>query len=113
MRRSGRLRHFVTFESLQVTPDSDGAQEEAWEPEFNGALIAASIEPLSGRELLNAAAVNSKTATRISVRYLPGIDPTWRIRHRSTVYNIESVIPDDGSGTDHITFMCSSGVNDG
>lgn len=109
--RAGKLRHFVTLESLNVEQDTDGAQIETWISEFDN--VPASIEPLSGRELLAASAVNSKAATRIVIRYLPGVMPTWRVLHRSTVYNIESVLPDDGSGFDHITFLCSSGTNAG
>lgn len=109
----GRLRQFVTFESLTVTLDTDGAQQDEWIEEFAGHLIAAWIAPLSGRELIAASAAGAKTSTRIVIRYLPGIDPKWRIRHRDVIYNVESVIPDDETGTDHITFMCSSGLNDG
>lgn len=113
MKQAGKLRHFVTFESLSVTLDTDGAQEEGWIEEFGGQLIPAEISPLSGRELIAASTTGSKTSTRVVIRYLPGIDPRWRIRHRDTIYNIESVIADDDTGTDYITFMCSSGVNEG
>lgn len=111
--KSGKLRHFITFESLEVTLDTDGAQIEEWNEEFSGQRFPAEVSDLTGRELLAASAVNSKTSTRIVIRYLPGIDPTWRIRHRDEIYNIESAIRDATSRIDTITFQCSTGVNEG
>jgi SPP1 family predicted phage head-tail adaptor len=111
--KAGSLKHFITFESLSLNQDTDGALEELWVEEFAGTRFPASIEDLTGRELLAASALNSKTSTRITIRYVPGIDPTWRIRHRNEIYNIESAIRDSSSRIDALTFQCSTGVNEG
>lgn len=110
---AGKLRQFVTFESTLSEQDSDGATVETWVPELQGAYFAAEIAPLSGKELIAAAAVENKVAVRIVLRYVPGIIATWRVRHRDAIYNIEAVTEDPETGTDHLTLMCSRGVNNG
>jgi SPP1 family predicted phage head-tail adaptor len=107
----GRLRHRITIEERVTTQDSDGAIEEAWLP--IGQPISADIKPMSGRELIAAAAVQSKVNTRIVIRYRPGIKAAQRAVHRSTIYNIEAVIPDPDSGIGFLTLLCTSGVNEG
>lgn len=111
--QTGKLRHFVTFQTPTVEVDSQGDTVETWTDAFDGQQISAAIEPLSGRELIAAQQVHSRVTTRITVRYRPGILPEMRIVHRGVYYNIEAVIPDAESGFRHATLMCYSGTNDG
>lgn len=109
--QAGRLRHRVTIEELLIGQDSDGAVDEAWTA--IGSPVSAEILPLSGREMVAAAAMQSKVATRIVIRYRPEF--TLRPRplravHRDTIYSIEAVIPDNESGRQWLTLQCSSGV---
>jgi SPP1 family predicted phage head-tail adaptor len=96
-----------------VTVDSNGEATEEWTDSFGGQEISASIEPLSGRELVAAQQVHSRVTTRIIVRYRPGILPEMRIVHRGVLYNIEAVVPDAESGYRHATLLCYSGTNEG
>ncbi len=63
-----------------------------WQPtdvvnEFNettesflpAAEVWASVEPLSGRELEQAQAIRADVQTRVTIRFLVGIDNSWRI----------------------------------
>jgi SPP1 family predicted phage head-tail adaptor len=109
----GRLRHLVSFQVPLVEVDSNGEATESWEDAFDGQQISASIEPLSGRELVAAQQVHSRVTTRIVVRYRPGILPEMRVVHRATLYNIEAIVPDADSGFRHATLLCYSGTNDG
>lgn len=111
--QSGRLRHFVTFQTPVVEVDSNGEATETWTDAFDGRQISASIEPLSGRELVAAQQVHSRVTTRIVVRYRPNILPEMRVVHRSVYYNIEAVVPDADTGYRHCTLLCYSGTNDG
>jgi SPP1 family predicted phage head-tail adaptor len=109
---AGRLRHRVSFEQMVVDLDSDGATVETWVDVF-GQPLSAEIVPLSGRELMAAQAVQSEVNTRIRLRHRPGLVAAMRAVHRGTVYNIQAVVPDPGSGTGWVTLMCVSGVNQG
>jgi SPP1 family predicted phage head-tail adaptor len=110
--RAGLLRHRVYIEALTSTLDSDGATVEEWADAFGGVALSAEIAPLSGRELISAAALQSEVTTRIRIRYRPGVLPAMRVVHRETVYSIVAVIPDPVSGTSMLTLQCTSGVSD-
>jgi SPP1 family predicted phage head-tail adaptor len=108
---AGRLRHRVRIDRLTVTLDSDdGVQTEEW---AEVATVPADIQPLSGRELIAADAMDAKSTARIIVRYRPDLTAADRLVHRGTVYNIDAVIPDADSNIRHMTLMVSSGTNNG
>jgi SPP1 family predicted phage head-tail adaptor len=109
---AGRLRHRVSIEALTTDLDSDGAQVEDWTDAF-GQRFSAEISPLSGREMIAAAAVQSEVTTRIRIRYRAGVTASMRVNHRGTVYDIKAVIPDADSGRRWLTLNCTSGVNEG
>jgi SPP1 family predicted phage head-tail adaptor len=110
--QAGRLRHRVSLEQFTTTLDSDGERVEAWEDAV-GFLIPAEIAPLSGKELIAAAATQSKVAARIVIRHRPGVVPSMRVVHRDTAYGIEAVVPDKVSGVDYLTLFCSAGAAEG
>jgi SPP1 family predicted phage head-tail adaptor len=110
--RAGALRHRVTIEQIVTTLDSDGERVEAWEDAF-GIMIPAEIAPLSGKELIAAAATQSKVAARIVIRYRPGVAPSMRVMHRDTTYGIEAVVPDRTSGVEYLTLFCTAGAAEG
>lgn len=121
--QAGRLRHWLTFEDLLVTLDSDGAQVEEWVPAFQtNSRMPCDVVALSGRELLAAQATQSKVSTRIVTRYRPGfrarmrawdLDPAIAPEGQGTIYNIEAIIPDPDSRIRYVTMLASSGVNEG
>lgn len=109
--RAGKLRHRVTIQLPDYTQDPiTGEMTPSW-VEF--AKAWASIEPLSAREFIAAAATQSKISARIVIRYRTGIDATMRILHRDKAYNIEGVLADKVSGLEYLTLPCSEGVTDG
>lgn len=109
--RAGALRHRVTVEQFETSLGSDGERTEAWVDQFG--LIPAEIAPLSGRELIAAAAVQAKVTTRIRIRYRPGVVPSMRVTHRGIHYGVEAVVPDNRSGVSYLSLQCSSGVSEG
>lgn len=110
----GKLRHRVLVEEEQLEPDldSDGARVPVWLPVFDR-LVSARVKALSGREYVAAQAVQSKVTTRITVRFSDKFKARQRITHRTTIYNIEAVMPDEDSGVHYLSLLCSSGVNEG
>lgn len=110
--RAGRLRHRIKIEEFLIEQDSDGARVEEWVPVFAG-YVPAEITPSSGREFLAAQALQSKVNTRIKIRHTPGVTAAMRAVHRSTIYNIEAVLPDADSGIRYLTLLCSTGANEG
>lgn len=116
-----RFRHWLTFEDVETTVDTDGAQVEEWVPAFQvNSRMPFEVTALSGRELIAAQAVQSKVSTRLVGRYRPGFKASMRAwfddpvkTADATIYNVEAVIPDPDSRRRYVTLLCSSGVNSG
>lgn len=107
---AGKLRHRVRIEEFYSSLDSDGVMQEGW---ALWAVVWAAVEPLSAREFIQSAQVQSSVVARITIRYRPGLSHTMRIVHRDRIYNIAGVLPDAVSGLEYITLPVSAGVNEG
>lgn len=109
--RNGKLRHKVSLQELTHTQNQEtGAMASAWS---EVAKVMASIEPLSAREFIAAAATQSEVVARITIRYRSDITAKMRIVYRDTVYNIAGILPDPKSGLEYLTLPVSYGVNQG
>lgn len=107
--QAGALRHRVTLQRLVPVQDpATGVVNPTWATLAN---VWASVQPLSAREFLQAAAVSSQIVARIRIRYLPGVMPSMRILHGERTYNIEGVLPDAASGTEYLTLPVSEVVH--
>jgi SPP1 family predicted phage head-tail adaptor len=69
--------------------------------------VRGSVEPLRGREYLDAEKVNSEVDTRIRIRYREGLDTAKRATVRGTVYDIRSIINPHGSNR-VLELMCKT-----
>jgi SPP1 family predicted phage head-tail adaptor len=104
---AGKLRHRITIQQPAITQDAQtGEITEGWSTFADN--IPAAIEPLSARDFIQSAAMQSEITTRITVRYLAGIKPAMRIVDASTgsIYNIRGVLSDKDSGRAYITMPC-------
>ena len=113
--KAGGLRHWLTFQRKVTDLDSDGATVETWIDAFElNSRMPCNVEYLSGRELIAAQMVNSRVSCRLSTRYRPGFDATLRATQPDgTIYNLEALVPDSRSGRREVTFLASTGVNEG
>jgi SPP1 family predicted phage head-tail adaptor len=112
--QAGRLRRWMTFEVLVVDVDSEGATVEAWLPAFAvNHIMPCELTPISGKELIAAAALQSVVTHRIKTRYREGFAARMRATERGVAYNIEAVIEDPDSGIRFITLLASAGASQG
>lgn len=107
--RSGELRKRVTVQQRSTTQDAYGQPLTTWS---DVCTVWAAIEPMSGRELLAAAAVRSESTHTVLMRYRPGIVPAMRINYGGRIFNIASVL-DENERHRQLTLICSEGLNDG
>lgn len=89
MVRIGRLRHFVEIQETTAEKDATGSPSEGW---ATIAQVWASIEPLSGREFIEAAQVEATITHTIRMRYRPDVTTRHRILHDSRAFNVEVVM---------------------
>jgi len=87
--RVGALRHRLEIQEPLTAAASDGGIAHTW---TTVDTVSGSIEPLAGRELLQAQAVDARVTHRITIRYYEGITPDHRIVARSRTFAIHSIV---------------------
>ena len=106
---AGKLRNQIAIQAKTATTDSYGGPVESWS---TFATVWASIEPLQGRELVNAQSVFAETTVKITMRYLSGVTTAHRITHGGKIYNIQSVLNTEMQNRE-LVLMASEGLNEG
>lgn len=111
--RTGKLRHDVVIQKLQPNSPSQkstGEPDESWVTHL--AAVAASVEPLRGRELFAAQEHHSEIEVRIRIRYRSDVTAKMRVSFRSKIYDILAVINPREENVE-LELMCKQGVNEG
>jgi len=86
---AGRLRHRVIVEQVSLTADAMGQGTETW---TTYTTLWMDLQPLRGRELIAAQAVNSEITVKAISRYKSGISPTMRLKHGTAIYTILEIV---------------------
>ena len=84
----GKLRHYVQIESFTAAQDNYGQQNKVWATEES---VFASIEPLRGREWLEAQQVSAELSHRIIIRHTNNAKPNNRIKFGTRIFDINVV----------------------
>ncbi len=82
------LRHRAEFLQRKVTV-AHGIPTERWDTVFS---CWCGVEPLSGREFWEAAAINRENEVRFTIRFRRDVTLDMRIRLDGTVYDITSIL---------------------
>ena len=69
-----------------------GISKERWETAFS---CWCAVEPLSGREFWEAAAINRENEVRFTIRFRRDVSAEMRIRLDGSVYDITSILDKD------------------
>ncbi len=85
---AGTLRNRVEFLQRKVSV-AHGIPTERWEIVFS---CWCAVEPLSGREFWEAAAINRENEVRFTIRFRRDVSPEMRMRLDGTVYDITSIL---------------------
>lgn len=108
--RAGALRHRVRIQTRSATADNYGEPAQTWTTTHTD--VPASVEPLSGREMITAAAVQSAITHRVRMRYAAGVDAAARVLFGTRVLDVQSVINVDERGRE-LELMCTEGLTQG
>jgi len=107
--QSGQLRKRLTIQQRSTAQDSYGQPLTAW---ADVATVWGAVEPLNGRELLAAEAVQSEITHQVVMRYRPGITAKMRVLYGSRVFDIQNVL-DENERHRMLTLLCLEGLTDG
>ena len=99
----GLLRHRVDIQLRNSTLDAFGQAALTWTTLYT---IWASIEDISGKELIASMAINTELSTHIYIRYRAGITTANRVLYQGTTYNIQAVVDATGRKRE-LHLMCS------
>ena len=86
---AGALRKRITIQKKSVTKNSYGEEVITW---VTHCQAWAQIEPLSGREFLEARQIQAEGMVRFTLRYQAGIEPEMRVLFGTRTFNIQAVI---------------------
>jgi len=86
---AGNLRHRVTILQKTTDIDTDGYPVEEW---VAVATVWAAVEPISGREYFQAAAVQAENQTRFTMRYRKDVTPDMRLQYDGQDYEIKAIL---------------------
>jgi len=104
------LQHRITIESQVTTQDPmTGEIVTTWQ---TFAQPFAKVEPLVGRELFAAQQVLAAAPVKFTMRYLPDLDASMRIRWQGAPYNITSIANVKGRNRETLIYA-TAGVNTG
>lgn len=112
--RAGDLRHRITLQKRDAGVDSLSNPLLTWS---NFATVWADIAPMSGREMLAAAAVHVSVSHIVTIRYQSQFSDVramaaMRIMYGTRVFNINSSLDmDERHRTIELT--CNEGLTDG
>lgn len=92
----GRLRHRISLQQLTERQNHFGAVVSEWQ---DVAQLWAEIKPISGREQLQNAQIQSEITAQIWLRYRPDVKPTMRVLHQNQQYEIVAALNHQGRST--------------
>lgn len=107
--RLGPLRNRINIQSRVSGVDAFGEESQAW---TTIATVWASVEPLSGRELLSSQQIQGETTHRIRMRYLSGVTVGSRVLFNLRPFDVRSVINKNESGA-FLELLCTEGPTNG
>ena len=112
--RAGALRKRLAFQTRATTQDASGQQVNTWVTAFT---VWGEIEPISGRELLAAEAVQSDVTHTVLVRWrtelaVPKVVAAMRILYGTRIFNISDSM-NMGERNRLLTLQVSEGLNNG
>lgn len=96
--QAGELRHQVVVQQLTETQDTYGDTAPAEVSDDQWSTFAtrwAKLEPLQGREFLQAGIEQAQSTIWITMRYLAGVTPKMRVAYGSRLFDILSVNSDE------------------
>ena len=99
---AGELNRRMTVMAYSDAPRADGGITKA---ETNLGQRWASIEPLSGREYMEAAQMGSEVTHRIRLRYFDGLTTKHHLTYGGRTFNIVSMLDLNEGGVVH-ELMC-------
>lgn len=103
--RAGLLRHRVTIQ-VATEVNTTGSVSRTW---ADLTTVSASVEPLTGREFMEAQQLGGQVSHRVTMRYYSALTVRHRITHDGRTLNIVAVLNPDERNIETVA-MCKEAV---
>lgn len=101
--RAGRLRHLITVqERVEVLDSNTGEVSSVW---IDAATVWGAVEPMTGKEYLQAGSLQSEKTVAIRVRGMT-VTEKHRVTANGKQYDIRAVL-DRNDQNRELTLMCT------
>jgi SPP1 family predicted phage head-tail adaptor len=107
--RTGALNRRITIQTRSTSQDSWGQQVTTWTDAIS---CWAQVEPLEGRELQMAMAINVSISHRITILYRSSVTAAQRVVYQGRILNITAVLDVD-TAHEQLQLLCGEGLNQG
>lgn len=107
--QAGNLRKRITLQVRSTTRDAANEPLHTWSDLMT---LWADVQPMAGRKLEIAQAINSEATHQITTRYVAGVTTDHRAVYQGRYFNIHSVIDVDSRHRE-MHMLASEGLNDG
>lgn len=87
--QAGKLRHRIELQRNVPTRHGMGEQLDSW---AKYATVWASVEPLTGTELLNAQQISAEVTHRVKIRFCSDVKPEHQVIHNGRTLEIIAVL---------------------
>lgn len=101
--RAGDLNRRITIQQPTGAKDNYKRVTTGWE---NYKTVWAAVEPLNGREYIQAQNTNSEITVRFRIRYLPGVTSAMRVLYGGRIFNLKSPPIDLNEAHEEMHLMC-------
>ncbi len=89
----GTLRHRLTLQAPQRTPEDGGTATIAWSHVTD---LFARIRPLAGREIVSADGLAARVTHEVTIRMTENVAPQMRFVFGTRTFDIHAVLDIDG-----------------
>jgi SPP1 family predicted phage head-tail adaptor len=89
LQNAGSYRHPITLQKQSQTKNDYGEKVPTW---TDFAQSRAGIYPISGKDFIASAEVNSEVTTKINLRYIPGVTADMRVKFGERIFKIIAVM---------------------
>ena len=89
------LRHRITFQTDEQTPDGSGGFHAVWR---DVATVWAAMMPVAASQVSEARQLRQQRQWEIRVRFNRALTDCRRLRHGTSLYRVQAVRDPDGNG---------------
>lgn len=102
----GRMRHRIRIQRLGQARNEFGEPEDHWE---DVATVWSSIQPVSGREFMEALKAQAEVTHRVTIRYTPAVKASMRVLFGDRVLDILHIL-DAWEQHREMTLLCKERI---